>query len=210
MASQLPALLAQLDSWQSGFQSFPVVTRFQYPSTSLGNSFSGILCNVVVQRTAKKEYAQLMIFGRPVSFLQASHLSLVCWTLVGQDKCWSYEIKWDVCCIHILEIISDFCGWPFVRSFALCYDHCHCGQGARGWSAQIWPQLKSGHCGSPCIKPSWTPLAPFVQEPGHWATIYNINFTFGRWRLDVVLRSSAILCQHFHISSVDWSVSFHR
>ena len=120
-----------------------------------------------------------MIFGRPVSFLQASHLSLVCWTLVGQDKCWSYEIKWDVCCIHILEIISDFCGWPFVRSFALCYDHCHCGQGARGWSAQIWPQLKSGHCGSPCIKPSWTPLAPFVQEPGHWATIYNINFTFG-------------------------------
>ena len=69
------------------------------------------------------------------------------------------------CQLHPQRIIHHFCGWPFVKSFAPCYD----------WA--LWaggddlPKSALNSNLAPDIKPCWTPPAPFVQQPGHQPTI---------------------------------------
>ena len=69
------------------------------------------------------------------------------------------------CLLHSLELIYNFCGRAFVKSFAPCYD----------WA--LWaggddlPKSGLNSNLAPDIKPCWTPPPPFVHQPGHQATI---------------------------------------
>ena len=107
------------------------------------------------------------------------------------------RVKWDVCCTRPLEIISDFWGWPFVKSFALCYDWPLWAGGDDLPKSQLNSNLAAD------IKPCWTPPAPFVRQPGHQATILalfvNIKLTsdfFGAVCLDVTTVSRCKNCCH--------------